>query len=210
MQEEGVEILDVEDTNWKRDAQGGEGETKTLRLQLKVVADAGIVGLPNVGKSTLLRKLTASAAEVANYPFTTLMPNLGVLTTDQFSADAVQKQVLVDLPGLIEGAHMGKGLGRMFLRHLARTQVLVHVVDAAAENPAADYWVVREELRMFNPEYCQRPSVVVLNKMDLPDAAELMVCCAIATQLQRALSAHKRVCMHTAPERLDRMSCKPV
>ena len=175
VQVEGIEVVDVEDINWKEDAQGSLGERQRITLQLQVVADVGIVGLPNVGKSTLLRRMTRSEATVANYPFTTLMPNLGVLTTDQFSRDARQAPVLVDLPGLIEGAHTGRGLGRMFLRHLARTRVVVHVLDAAAEDPAADYWVVREELRMFNPEYCSRPTVVVLNKMDLPDASELKV-----------------------------------
>jgi GTPase len=188
-----VELVDVEDTNWKADAAGGPGEQVQVTLQLRVVADAGIVGLPNVGKSTLLRAMTSSTAEVANYPFTTLMPNLGVLSSDQFSP-AATKRVLVDLPGLIEGAHTGKGLGRMFLRHLARTQVLVHVVDAAAQDPATDFWVVREELRMFNPAYCQRPHIVVLNKMDLPDANELKVrgCCSAAA----ALHQHH----HLAPE----------
>jgi GTPase len=175
VQEEGIEIVDVEDVNWKEDAQGGAGERRRVTLQLQVVADVGIVGLPNVGKSTLLRRMTRSEAAVANYPFTTLMPNLGVLTTDEFSRDAAQPPVLVDLPGLIEGAHTGRGLGRMFLRHLARTRVVVHVLDASADDPAADYWVVREELRMFNPEYCSRPTFVVLNKMDLPDASELKV-----------------------------------
>lgn len=175
LQKEDIEIVDVDDINWKMDTIGGEGESMQLTLQLQVVADVGIVGLPNVGKSTLLRRMTRSEATVANYPFTTLMPNLGVLASDQFSRDADQSPVLVDLPGLIEGAHTGRGLGRMFLRHLARTRVVVHVLDAAADDPAADYWVVREELRMFNPEYCSRPTVVVLNKMDLPDASELKV-----------------------------------
>lgn len=175
-QADGIEVLEVEDTNWKQGAKGGDGETCTVTLQLRVVADAGIIGLPNVGKSSLLTRMTRSNATVANYPFTTLMPNLGVMTTDEFSRDALQQNVLVDLPGLIEGAHQGRGLGRMFLRHLARTQMLVHVLDGAAENPAADYWVVREELRMFNPAYCQRPCVVAINKMDLPDAHELRVC----------------------------------
>lgn len=171
----------MEDTNWKLGAKGGDGETCTVTLQLRVVADAGIVGLPNVGKSSLLTRMTRSNAAIANYPFTTLMPNLGVMTTDEFSRDALQQNVLVDLPGLIEGAHQGRGLGRMFLRHLARTQMLVHVLDGAADDPAADYWVVREELRMFNPAYCQRPCVVAINKMDLPDAHELRVCsCAVA------------------------------
>jgi len=149
LQADGIEVLEVEDANWKLSAKGGEGETCSVTLQ--------------------------SNAAIANYPFTTLMPNLGVMTTDDFSRDARQQNVLVDLPGLIEGAHQGRGLGRMFLRHLARTQMLVHVLDGAAEDPAADYWVVREELRMFNPAYCRRPCLVVVNKMDLPDASDLRV-----------------------------------
>jgi GTPase len=177
VQRDGIEIVEVEDHNWKEDALGGQGEEATVTLQLRVVADAGFVGLPNVGKTSLLRVITNANAEVANYPFTTLMPNLGVLSTggDEKYSIGEQRSVLVDLPGLIEGAYTGRGLGRMFLRHLARTRVVVHVVDAAADDPAADYWVVREELRMYNPEYCQRPCVVALNKMDLPDAGDLRV-----------------------------------
>lgn len=190
-QADGIEVLEVEDPNWKLSAKGGEGETRTVMLQLRVVADAGIIGLPNVGKSSLLTRMTRSNATIANYPFTTLMPNLGVMKTDEFSRDALQQNVLVDLPGLIEGAHQGRGLGRMFLRHLKRTQMLVHVVDGAADDPAADYWVVREELRMFNPAYCQRPCIVVINKMDLPDAGELRVCCLSCACIKPCTPQHR-------------------
>ena len=167
----------MEDPNWKADSHGGAGEEKRVTLQLRVVADAGFVGLPNVGKSSLLACMTRARPEVAAYPFTTLMPNLGVMATggEGGDADEPQRSTLVDLPGLIEGAASGRGLGRMFLRHLARTRVLVHVVDAASENPAADFWAVREELRLYNAAYCARPCVVALNKLDLPDAAELRV-----------------------------------
>lgn len=173
--EDGIELVEVEDDNWKLDAKGGPGCEAKVTLVLRVVADAGLVGLPNVGKSSLLTRMTRARAEVANYPFTTLMPNLGVMRVGgdpEYEIGGAQA-TLVDLPGLIEGAHEGRGLGRMFLRHLQRTAVLIHVVDAAAPDPAADYWVVREELRMYNPEYCSRPHVVALNKMDLPDAYEL-------------------------------------
>ncbi|KAF5827592.1 hypothetical protein DUNSADRAFT_399 [Dunaliella salina] len=138
----------------------------SLHLLLHMVADVGIMGLPDAGKSSLLKALTKAAPEVAPYPFTTLMPNLGVL------ASGGPRAVLADLPGLIEGAHTGRGLGRMFLRHLRRTRMIMHVLDCSMEDPATDYVVVREELRMYNPEYCARPHVVVLNKFDLPAASQ--------------------------------------
>ncbi|KAJ6412092.1 hypothetical protein OIU84_005202 [Salix udensis] len=151
---------------------GHPGEEVSLELILRVVADVGLVGLPNAGKSTLLAAITLAKPDIADYPFTTLMPNLGRLNGDptlgagMYSSEAT----LADLPGLIEGAHLGKGLGRNFLKHLRRTRVLVHVVDAAAEDPVNDYRTVKEELRMYNPEYLERPYVVVLNKIDLPEA----------------------------------------
>ncbi|KAE8795153.1 putative GTP-binding protein OBGC2 [Hordeum vulgare] len=153
---------------------GQPGEEISLELILRVVADVGLVGLPNAGKSTLLSAITLARPDIADYPFTTLMPNLGRLGGDptlgalQFSSGAT----LADLPGLIEGAHLGKGLGRNFLRHLRRTRVIVHVVDAAADDPVNDYKIVREELRMYNPKYLERPYVVVLNKIDLPKAQD--------------------------------------
>ncbi|KAK4390731.1 putative GTP-binding protein OBGC2 [Sesamum angolense] len=153
---------------------GQPGEEVSLQLILRVVADVGLVGLPNAGKSTLLAAITLAKPDIADYPFTTLMPNLGRLDGDpslgpaQFSSEAT----LADLPGLIEGAHLGKGLGRNFLRHLRRTRLLVHVVDAAAEDPVSDYRTVKEELRMYNPDYLERPYIVVLNKIDIPEAME--------------------------------------
>ncbi|KZV26771.1 hypothetical protein F511_25335, partial [Dorcoceras hygrometricum] len=153
---------------------GQPGEEVTLQLILRIVADVGLVGLPNAGKSTLLAAITLAKPDIADYPFTTLMPNLGRLDGDpslgagQFSSEAT----LADLPGLIEGAHLGKGLGRNFLRHLRRTRMLVHVVDAAAEDPIRDYRTVKEELRMYNPDYLERPHIVVLNKIDKPEAME--------------------------------------
>ncbi|VFR03617.1 unnamed protein product [Cuscuta campestris] len=153
---------------------GQPGEEVSLQLILRVVADVGLIGLPNAGKSTLLAAITLAKPEIANYPFTTLMPNLGRLDGDptlgaaEFSSEAT----LADLPGLIEGAHLGKGLGRNFLRHLRRTRLLVHVVDAAAEDPVNDYRTVKEELRMYNPDYLERPYIVVLNKIDIPEAMQ--------------------------------------
>uniref|UniRef100_A0A5B7BXS2 Putative GTP-binding protein OBGC2 isoform X1 n=1 Tax=Davidia involucrata TaxID=16924 RepID=A0A5B7BXS2_DAVIN len=153
---------------------GQPGEEVSLELILRVVADVGLVGLPNAGKSTLLAAITLARPDIADYPFTTLMPNLGRLDGDpslgagKYSSEAT----LADLPGLIEGAHLGKGLGRNFLRHLRRTRLLVHVVDAAAENPVNDYRTVKEELRMYNPDYLERPYIVVLNKIDIPEARD--------------------------------------
>lgn len=162
------------DENDKVLVHGQSGEEVSLQLILRVVADVGLVGLPNAGKSTLLSAITLAKPDIADYPFTTLMPNLGRLEGDpslgagRFSSEAT----LADLPGLIEGAHLGKGLGRNFLRHLRRTRMLVHVVDAAAEDPVYDYRTVKEELRMYNPEYLKRPYVVVLNKIDKPEAMD--------------------------------------
>ncbi|KAI5392881.1 hypothetical protein KIW84_060152 [Lathyrus oleraceus] len=167
-------------TNMMRDdsdkvlVHGQPGEEVKLELTLRVVADVGLVGLPNAGKSTLLGAITLAKPDIADYPFTTLMPNLGRLDGDpnlgagMYSSEAT----LADLPGLIEGAHLGKGLGRNFLRHLRRTRLLVHVVDASTENPVNDYRTVREELRMYNPEYLERPYIVVLNKIDLPEVED--------------------------------------
>lgn len=162
------------DENDKVLVHGQPGEEVSLELILRVVADVGLVGLPNAGKSTLLSAITLARPDIADYPFTTLMPNLGRLEGDpslgagEFSSEAT----LADLPGLIEGAHLGKGLGRNFLRHLRRTRMLVHIVDAAAEDPVYDYRTVKEELRMYNPEYLERPYVVVLNKIDIPEAMD--------------------------------------
>lgn len=153
---------------------GQQGEEVTLELILRIVADVGLVGLPNAGKSSLLASVTLAKPEIANYPFTTLMPNLGCLDGDPdfgiwgFSS----RPTLADLPGLIRGAHLGKGLGRTFLRHLRRTRLLVHVVDASADDPVQDYRTLREELCMYNPNYLERPHMVVLNKLDLPEAKE--------------------------------------
>ncbi|KAF6265239.1 P-loop containing nucleoside triphosphate hydrolase protein [Scenedesmus sp. NREL 46B-D3] len=169
LQKSGGEVVAVEDVNWKEDAKGLPGRQLGLQLLLRVVADVGIVGFPNAGKSSLLAALTRASPEVAPYPFTTLMPNLGVMGGRAAAAAAqgssIQAPVLADLPGLIEGAHKGVGLGRMFLRHLRRTRLLLHVVDGAAADPGTDYLAVREELRLYNPDYAARPHIVALNKV---------------------------------------------
>lgn len=150
-----------------RGAEAGEpGEEKRLRVELRVVADVGLVGLPNAGKSTLLSRLTAARPKIAAYPFTTLGPNLGV-------AEGEHRFVVADVPGLVEGAHEGKGLGDRFLRHVARCRALVMVVDLSAADPAADLAAVRKELEAHDPELAARPFVVAGTKADLVgDAAE--------------------------------------
>ncbi|KAL3380300.1 hypothetical protein AABB24_000768 [Solanum stoloniferum] len=146
---------------------GEEGPEMWLDLELKLVADVGIVGAPNAGKSTFLSVISAAQPAIANYPFTTLLPNLGVVS---FDYDATV--VVADLPGLLEGAHRGFGLGHEFLRHSERCSVLVHVVDGSSPQPEYEYEAVRLELEMFSPELAEKPYLVVYNKMDLPDAYE--------------------------------------
>eukprot|EP00898_Chlorokybus_atmophyticus_P007502 jgi/Chlat1/7753/Chrsp66S07230 len=167
--EEAGEIVEAGDE--KLLAKGNPGEEAVLDLVLRVVADVGIVGFPNAGKSSLLAAVTRAKPQVADYPFTTLMPNLGVAQPDLDSINSTNANngdlVMADLPGLIEGAHLGKGLGRMFLRHLSRTRVLLMVLDVTAEDPVAEYSALREELRMYNPAYVLRPHLVILNKVDL-------------------------------------------
>jgi len=153
---------------------GEPGEERVLRLELKLLADVGIIGYPNVGKSTLISRISAARPKIADYPFTTLVPNLGTVRVGNFSF------VVADLPGLIEGAHRGVGLGHQFLRHAERTTLLVHMVDIAAvegRDPLRDFEVVNEELRLYNPTLAEKPQIVVANKMDLPNARENLQRC---------------------------------
>ena len=148
---------------------GQPGEEFTLQLELKLIADVGLIGFPNAGKSTLLAAISAARPKIANYPFTTLSPNLGVVEVGE------QAFVVADIPGLIEGAHAGVGLGHDFLRHIERTGVLVHLVDAAGvdmRDPLQDFAQINEELRLYQPELAERPQIVALNKQDLPEARE--------------------------------------
>jgi GTP-binding protein len=151
-------------------AQKGEpGEEQWLLLELRLIADIGLVGLPNAGKSTLLAALTAAQPKVADYPFTTLEPNLGVM--DLGDVDE-RRPTIADVPGLIEGASMGAGLGHAFLRHVERTRVLVQVVDGSGRDPGWDHDVIRDELRAHDPALLEKPMLVVFNKIDLPAAAD--------------------------------------
>ncbi|EEE67783.1 hypothetical protein OsJ_25512 [Oryza sativa Japonica Group] len=147
--------------------KGEKGPEMWIDLELKLVADVGIVGAPNAGKSTLLTAISAAKPTIANYPFTTLLPNLGVVSLD-FDAT----MVVADLPGLLEGAHRGYGLGHEFLRHSERCSVLVHVVDGSGEQPEYEFEAVRLELELFSPSLVDKPYIVVYNKMDLPEASE--------------------------------------
>jgi GTP-binding protein len=149
----------------KHAEKGEPGESRWVELELKLIAEIGLVGAPNAGKSTLLAALTAATPEVGDYPFTTTQPNLGVIELDD-----ERRAVIADLPGLIEGASEGRGLGHAFLRHAERTRVLVGVVDGAAADPVAEWQAVAAELREHDPSLMLRPMPLVVTKQDLPDA----------------------------------------
>jgi GTP-binding protein len=151
-----------------RTAEKGEpAQEKRIRMELKLIADIGLIGVPNAGKSTLLSVLTNARPKIAPYPFTTLEPNLGVANIDEHTT-----VVLADIPGLIEGASQGAGLGHDFLRHIQRTRVLVHLLDGLSEDPVADYSQINSELSLFDPNLAKKPQIVALNKIDQPDAQE--------------------------------------
>jgi len=151
-----------------RTAEKGEpGGEKRLRLELKLIADIGIVGVPNAGKSTLLSVLTNAKPKIAPYPFTTLEPNLGVANVDEETT-----VVLADIPGLIEGASHGAGLGHDFLRHVQRTRVLIHILDGLSADPLADFSQINTELALFDPNLAKKPQIVALNKIDQPEVQE--------------------------------------
>uniref|UniRef100_UPI00404AA94A GTPase ObgE n=2 Tax=Candidatus Limnocylindrus sp. TaxID=2802978 RepID=UPI00404AA94A len=153
-----------------RHAQRGEpGETREVRFELRLIADVGLVGLPNAGKSTTLAALTAAQPKIGDYPFTTLEPNLGVI---ELGLEDGRRPTVADLPGLIEGASMGAGLGFAFLRHASRTRILVHVVDASTADPLRDAAIIREELAAHNPALLEKTTLVALNKIDRPGVRE--------------------------------------
>ncbi len=149
-------------------AEEGEASVElNLRLDLKLIADIGLVGAPNAGKSSLLTALTAAHPKIAGYPFTTLEPVLGVLER------GVQTIVIVDIPGLIEGAHEGVGLGDQFLRHIERTRVLVHLIDGSADDPVATYYEIREEMEQFGQGLTDKPQIIAINKTDVDGVVEM-------------------------------------
>jgi GTPase len=150
-----------------RIAEKGEpGQEKNLRLELKLIADIGIIGMPNAGKSSFLAAVTNAKPKIADYPFTTLVPNLGVSILDSNTT-----LVLADIPGLIEGAHLGLGLGDTFLRHIQRTRVLIHILDGLSKDPLSDYSQINSELSLFDPELKKKSQIVVVNKIDLPEVS---------------------------------------
>jgi GTPase len=153
---------------------GTPGEAITLKLELKLIADVGIIGLPNAGKSTLIQAVSSAHPKIGDYPFTTLVPNLGVVETKWG-----HPFVMADIPGLIEGAHKGAGLGIRFLRHIERTRILIHLVDGAAidcMDPLSAYHTINRELSGYNPALEKKPQIVVINKQDLPGVDQTIAC----------------------------------
>jgi GTP-binding protein len=170
---------------------GLPGEFRRLRLELKLLAEVGIVGLPNAGKSTLISRISAAKPKIADYPFTTLVPNLGVVANPQGDGT-----VFADIPGLIAGAHTGVGLGFDFLRHIERTRLLIHLLDSTAPDPVGDYHTIRNELAQYTPQLGQplteRPELIVLNKIDaLPPGDTLQ-------DIVQILSNYNPVCLISA------------
>jgi GTP-binding protein len=154
----------------RRVEPGLEGEERHLHLELKLLADIGIIGFPNVGKSTLISRISAARPKIANYPFTTIAPNLGVVRAGDF-----RSFVVVDIPGLLEGASEGVGLGIQFLRHIERTKCFVHVIDVSSitgRDPVDDFHTIQAELERYDAALCQRPQIVAANKIDIIDEAD--------------------------------------
>ena len=159
-------------------AENGEpGQERWLDLELKLVAEVGIIGVPNAGKSTLISRISAARPDIADYPFTTLVPNLGVVELEH------RQRIFVDIPGLVEGAHLGTGLGIEFLRHVERTRLLVHLLDGASNDPGAEMAMIEAELASYSEELAAKPRVVVLNKRDLPQARAVET--DLATTMER-------------------------
>jgi len=164
--------------------RGAPGQERWLYLELKLIADVGVIGVPNAGKSTLLSVVSAARPKIAAYPFTTLEPNLGVVALGDYTSF-----VMADIPGLIEGAHAGAGLGHEFLRHIERTRIIIHLLDGASADPLADYESINEELALFDSELARKPQLVVLNKMDLPQAQ------ALWPSVEQAMNAQEQIAM---------------
>jgi GTP-binding protein len=164
---------------------GTPGEEKELQLELKLLADVGIIGYPNAGKSTLISRISRARPKIADYPFTTLVPNLGVV-----SWRGERGFVVADIPGLIEGAHQGAGLGHQFLRHVERCRVLVHLVEGASpepgRSPSADLAAINKELALYSPELARKPQILAITKVDLPEAREA------GKELAKALGRRKK------------------
>lgn len=204
-----------------RVAERGEpGKELWVTLELKLIADVGVVGVPNAGKSTLLSVVSDAKPKIANYPFTTLQPNLGVVQLDDY-----ETMVLADIPGLIEGAASGIGLGHDFLRHVERTKVLIHLLDGTAKEPLEDWAMINQELSLYDIELEKRPQLVVLNKMDTPDAIaweplieeqvrakgfEFMSISAVTQQGVREMLYRVKQLLETAPDPVTKHSKEDV
>lgn len=181
--------------------RGQEGELVGVTLELKLLADVGLVGLPNSGKSTLLSKLTRAKPAIASYPFTTLEPNLGVMSvfSNQRLASSEEnlntnslisrRLIIADIPGLIEGASRGRGLGDLFLRHIERTTVLAHLVDCSQENLWSNYQTVRDELKAYSAELAKKPEIVILTKIDLVDSRDVLAAVDLFRQKRKRVLA---------------------
>lgn len=183
--------------------RGEPGQERNLRLELKLIADIGIVGVPNAGKSTFLSVVTNAKPKIASYPFTTLEPNLGVAILDEENT-----LVLADIPGLIEGAHKGVGLGHDFLRHIQRTRVLIHLLDGMAEDPISDFAQINTELALFDPQLASKPQVVAMNKMDLPDVQARWE--AVSTELKQRIKKDKNLNIPDVPMAISAVAGKNV
>ncbi len=145
--------------------EGRKGRERWIKLELKLIADVGIIGLPNAGKSTFLSQISSARPKIANYPFTTLRPQLGIVEIEDF-----KRLVFADIPGLMKGAHSGSGLGSTFLRHIERTKVVIHLIDISAKpDPLESYHLIRKELTLFNPKLSEKPEIIAANKVDLLD-----------------------------------------
>ncbi|HEX7449896.1 MAG TPA: GTPase ObgE [Pirellulales bacterium] len=181
----------------RESTEGDTGESRELVLELKVIADVGLIGKPNAGKSTLLSRLSRARPEIADYPFTTKFPNLGLV---QYGDE--RSFVLADIPGLIEGAHAGHGLGHEFLRHIERAGILVHLVEpqpADGSDPVSSYRVIREELRLYNAALVERPEIVAVSKAELPESGE------VRERLERELDRRVLALSAVTGQGLDRL-----
>ncbi|PKK92793.1 MAG: Obg family GTPase CgtA, partial [Tenericutes bacterium HGW-Tenericutes-6] len=175
---------------------GDPGVQRRILVELKVLADVGLIGYPSVGKSTLISVVSNARPKIAEYPFTTLQPNLGMVQVGD------QSFVIADLPGLIENAHLGLGLGIRFLKHIERCRVFLHVIDLTREDPYQDYLKINHELRMYDPRLLDRPQLVVLNKIDMPETEEKV------TQLKEKISAPMQIISAHQRKDIDKLLYK--
>lgn len=180
--------------------KGAPGEERTLHLELRLIADVGLLGKPNAGKSTLISRVSAARPKIADYPFTTLSPVLGMVEVHG------RMVVMADIPGLIEGAHAGAGLGLEFLRHVERTRLLIHLLDGTSPDPAGDYVAINRELELYSSRLAAKPQMVALNKLDVPEARERHA--ALQTELGVRLYAISAVTGEGVPELLDAMMAR--